>query len=299
MDRKVVYYSNELYHYGVPGQKWGVRNYQNEDGSYKPGAEGRYYDPVGGIRKVVRKVTGDREAKKAAKAKYKAAVDKAYDKEEKAISKIESKYKPGEKLSDEDIAKQDKVFKDYHSDLANAKKAYKEEMAKAGGLSDKQKIALTVGAAVAVAGLAAYATYKISKDNAIALNKSYQRSVDMGEKWIHKQMDERLRGDHGQGISFIGNVHLDNTIDLKNRLDKNLYQRLTKKFNTDLSNVPSSVYVRYKNKNDYGYKYNTLDNIGELLAKAKANGWEDTYRNMVNVDYDIYKNTWSQLNRNK
>ena len=33
-----------LAHHGVKGQKWGVRRYQNEDGSYKPGAEGRY-DP--------------------------------------------------------------------------------------------------------------------------------------------------------------------------------------------------------------------------------------------------------------
>ncbi len=35
-------YSAELYHFGVKGQQWGIRNYQNEDGSYKPGAEGRY-----------------------------------------------------------------------------------------------------------------------------------------------------------------------------------------------------------------------------------------------------------------
>lgn len=31
-----------LCHYGVKGTHWGVRNYQYEDGSYKPGAEGRY-----------------------------------------------------------------------------------------------------------------------------------------------------------------------------------------------------------------------------------------------------------------
>lgn len=42
---------NSIYHHGVKGQKWGRRRYQNEDGSYKPGAEGRYYDEVGDSRK--------------------------------------------------------------------------------------------------------------------------------------------------------------------------------------------------------------------------------------------------------
>ena len=41
---------NELYHYGTKGQKWGIRNYQNADGSYtskgqaENGGHGRYSD---------------------------------------------------------------------------------------------------------------------------------------------------------------------------------------------------------------------------------------------------------------
>lgn len=46
-----IIYDNELYHHGVKGMKWGVRHYQNADGSYKAGAEGRY-DPDPSSRKT-------------------------------------------------------------------------------------------------------------------------------------------------------------------------------------------------------------------------------------------------------
>lgn len=56
---------DSLSHYGVPGTKWGVRRYQNKDGSYKPGAEGRYYQP---IPDSVRKIAINAATKTAAKA---------------------------------------------------------------------------------------------------------------------------------------------------------------------------------------------------------------------------------------
>lgn len=35
-------YSDELYHHGIKGQKWGVRHYQNPDGSYTAAGLARY-----------------------------------------------------------------------------------------------------------------------------------------------------------------------------------------------------------------------------------------------------------------
>ena len=33
---------NELYHHGIIGQKWGIRRYQNSDGSLTPEGQKRY-----------------------------------------------------------------------------------------------------------------------------------------------------------------------------------------------------------------------------------------------------------------
>ena len=63
---------NYIAHHGIKGQKWGVRRYQNEDGSYKSGAEGRYYD----------------ESPKAARRQ--AREEKRQDRLDKKISKVQN-----------------------------------------------------------------------------------------------------------------------------------------------------------------------------------------------------------------
>lgn len=82
---------DEMYHHGIKGQKWGVRRYQNEDGTLKnkgkqrSGKSGKLYnrltDPDGGYESAVRTLRASKEFRKAARDR------------DTAISGINKKYR--------------------------------------------------------------------------------------------------------------------------------------------------------------------------------------------------------------
>lgn len=45
-NRTVIIYGDELYHHGVKGQRWGIRRYQNPDGSLTEAGKRRYLAEV-------------------------------------------------------------------------------------------------------------------------------------------------------------------------------------------------------------------------------------------------------------
>ena len=48
--------NNELYHHGVKGMKWGIRRYQNKDGSLTAEGEKRYYKEDGSLSRIGKKI---------------------------------------------------------------------------------------------------------------------------------------------------------------------------------------------------------------------------------------------------
>ena len=72
-----VIYDGELYHHGIKGQKWGIRRFQNEDGTMTEQGLKRYHSR-GRIRKALNK-TEKKVGKASARAiKYTSNMDRAY-----------------------------------------------------------------------------------------------------------------------------------------------------------------------------------------------------------------------------
>ena len=105
---------NELYHHGTKGQKWGIRRYQNPDGSLTPAGKKRY-----GTKANFEKV---QKAKLVAKGKDpKTLKSKAREKANARTEKELAKYRKKAGIKDEpETQHQKKTIKDFSNEELKA-----------------------------------------------------------------------------------------------------------------------------------------------------------------------------------
>lgn len=118
-----INYRDSLYHHGIKGQKWGVRRYQNEDGSYTDAGRARY--GIGDLIRDRRIASVQRQTARRLRKSQKFQTNLSSTRE-KNLHKIENKY---QKKIDKAKAqgKDSAVIKSYE-----AKKDYKIQDFKSG-----------------------------------------------------------------------------------------------------------------------------------------------------------------------
>jgi hypothetical protein len=106
-----------LMHYGTLGQKWGIRKYQNPDGSLTPAGKLRYYKADGTPTKA-----GQKYEKKLRKAKKE-------EERQKAEEAARNRFKPASEMSEQELRQTisklelEKQYNDLVKSLTPAKKA--------------------------------------------------------------------------------------------------------------------------------------------------------------------------------
>ena len=90
------YYNDELQHWGIKGMKWGIRRYQNADGTLTAAGKKRYQNPDGTLNDAGKRKYGESsDDHKAAKDIKKKRVDQMSNAELKKLNertRLEQEY---------------------------------------------------------------------------------------------------------------------------------------------------------------------------------------------------------------
>lgn len=259
-------YNNYLYHHGIKGQHWGVRRFQNEDGSLTDAGRKRYYSSdVDGANKNLSNAKAD--YKKAVGNYYKTTGGMIYNqkatkdltdsakklnwaKEDLKDEKVKTKLNAETKVSKRRTALEEEYKKKGMTDEEAAVAAYKRE-------KTEKILAATLG--VTVAAAAAYSAYKYHDyafDKVIPAGTSIQNISGFANRGVEDafyaasaESDKtRYKGWYGkQMMDRYGQAHLSNftaTKDARIASDKNANKVLRNLMNTNSafrSNVENSI----------------------------------------------------------
>lgn len=254
---------SELYHHGIKGQKWGVRRFQNKDGSLTPAGKKRYDEP-----NVGRKTS---ESKTKETKKYKIPDNKSLHR-----LKLEDKY------------------------MKNGMTREEAEQAAAKRIRTEKFVAAAAG--VTVASAVAYAKYKgYTSDKIIKENSDFQRimrldpnaelrkdsrlyvTIDKKDKVLYKGMfadhSVKLKTDNEK----IYDITVRNRKEIRIASEKRARDTFVNLFKND-ENFKSEFIERLK-KDGYNISKGRLDDVFNKTLK-NSNSLSD--RELKGKVYDLF-----------
>lgn len=171
-----VIVGGELMHYGVKGMKWGVRRFENKNGTLTPAGKRRYSDDV----------YEKKAAYKQAKKDYNKSFNKAYNKSVAAYSPIKKHRKANDERWDDAFKKAESANK-AKTDYKKAKKDYDNSPEGKAAAAERRKKAIKVGAAVAGTALAVYGAKKfhdyIRSENGKLAQEAGRKAMEEASNW--------------------------------------------------------------------------------------------------------------------
>ena len=197
-----LYYPNESYlaHHGIKGQKWGVRRYQNPDGSLTPAGIRRY-----GTVENYRNAQSYKSAKKA----YNKSFNNAYYRNYQVFSPIKKHREANTKRWEDAIDKAGKY--------ANAKKAYKQSQKEyknsPEGIAARKERNKKIAKAGAIAAGTLLATYGAYKLNQKANQKLKEHYLDKSLKFL-KLRDSYLKEFSGYELAAKNTKFSDKKVEM-------------------------------------------------------------------------------------
>lgn len=185
---------NSLYHHGIKGQKWGVRRFQNEDGSLTEAGIRRYQSTSGNLRsKDIKSAKEELGIKKKGflKRDYtEELLAKKYAMTKKAIAKTNKKADKQEKKGNAEKAK---AGRDAVKSLEKELKAIKRDFKKYDSLSPEEKKSLIKGQKAVSASRTMWMLYAAHTNNTDLGTAAYLVSKRARKRYDEKTLKD-LRG---------------------------------------------------------------------------------------------------------
>ena len=214
----------ELYHHGIKGQKWGVRRFQNKDGSLTPAGKKRYDEPNVGrkfVQKTSESVTIDGQTFKVYGRNNKQYADKVAKKAKNMGATVsrESKTKEAKKYK---IPKNKSLHRLKLEDKYMKNGMTREEAEQAAAKRIRTEKFVAAAAVVTVASAVAYAKHKgYTSDKIIKENSEFQRIMRLDPNAeIRKDHRQYLSFDKKDNIKYKGFLgeHFKNQIEFENKV---------------------------------------------------------------------------------